>query len=215
MPKTPLNLAGRTFDRLTVIKRADRPRHWVCRCACGNEKTVHASNLLDGKSRSCGCLQKERASETSSTHGMTKHAIYHSWSSMLNRCTNPKNEDFKHYGGRGIEVCDRWRYFEQFRNDMLPSWAPGLTLEREDTNGNYEPGNCRWATQAEQLRNTRRTVMLDTPWGRMCQKDAAAKAGISVGALVHRLAANWPEDQLWRPSERVRPRARSLARRSI
>jgi hypothetical protein len=115
------------------------------------------------------------------------------------RCTNPNNSDFKHYGGRGIECCQRWLdSFDAFLEDMGDSWAPGLSIERIDNNGNYEPGNCRWATIQEQRRNTRNTVLIDTPWGRMHIMDAAINAGLTEPTLRARVNL-WPQERWFDP----------------
>ena len=89
-------------------------------------------------------------------HGMRRHPMYQSWCAMKSRCNNPNDKGYKHYGGRGIKICERWLIFENFMADMLPTWKPGLSLDRYPNNdGNYEPGNCRWATDSEQERNKR------------------------------------------------------------
>jgi hypothetical protein len=158
------DIAGQQFGRLTVVEcmpRAYRPplRYWRCRCICGNETIVRAS-ALQLRSRkppqSCGCWRFDFAR----THGMTringKHSpTFESWHAMLQRCTNPKINRFMHYGGRGITVCDRWHQFENFFADMGER-PPGLTLDRIDNDGNYEPSNCRWATVSEQNSNQQR-----------------------------------------------------------
>jgi hypothetical protein len=109
------------------------------------------------------------------------------------RCTNPNNSDFKHYGGRGIKVCDRWfGSFDAFLEDMGSSWVDGLSIERRDVNGNYEPSNCYWATQSQQMRNTRKSLIIDTPWGKLHWIEAAEKIGITSHAMWYRVK-HWPE----------------------
>lgn len=125
-----------------------------CICDCGELTTIFAHNF--GRTQSCGCIHGGGAH---TTHGMTKHHIYNAWRHMKSRCYNLNSSNYCDYGGRGITVCDRWfESFENFRDDMLPTWAPGLSLERKDNDGPYSPDNCVWATLREQSRNKRTTV---------------------------------------------------------
>ena len=139
-------------------RRVDRRVHVVC--DCGTVTTVFLKHLRSGASQSCGCLSRERASERRgaanpmTTHGLTRTPTYETWRSMLGRCLNLNAPSARHYSGRGITVCERWRTFENFLADM--GVRPyGRTLDRIDNDGNYEPGNCRWATPKEQRANQR------------------------------------------------------------
>jgi len=123
------------------------------------------------------------------THGMTNTPIYRQWAAMLDRM-RPTSRCYRNYGGRGISVCDAWRQFENFYADMGAEWRSGLTLDRwPDPNGNYEPGNCRWATGKQQALNTRRTNDIDTPWGRMPLGAAAELTGINRATISSRIKA--------------------------
>jgi hypothetical protein len=149
------------FGRLVVIDLAERGEHnhptrWNCLCDCGNSVVVRGSALRNHTTRSCGCLQKEHAKQLArtslATHGHTarsgKSPEYFSWCAMIQRCTNPKNNRYAIYGGRGISVCIRWteeKGFEHFLSDMGPR-PKGTTLGRFGDVGNYEPGNCEWQT---------------------------------------------------------------------
>jgi hypothetical protein len=122
------------------------------------------------------------------------HPLYGRWKALLHRCRSPESTSFERYGGRGISVCERWNKFENFLADMNPTFSPGLTIERIDNSKGYSKANCRWATYAEQARNTRNTALIDTPWGSLCLKDAASRAGMKWGTLRHRIHSGWPPD---------------------
>ena len=156
------NLAGQRFERLTALrpikKRANSGQIvWECICDCGKQHFVRSDSLRDGSVKSCGCLQKEIAKRHNTQHKMAKTSIYKRWQQMIQRCENPKDPSYKNYGGRGILVCERWNEFKRFLEDMGERPA-GLTLDRENNDGNYEPKNCRWATRKEQNQNKRNNV---------------------------------------------------------
>lgn len=198
------NLAGREYGRLTVVSLAgQRPRSgeslWACRCVCGTEKVVSTGKLQSGNTRSCGCLHDEMASARWRTHGQKKHHLYETWSGMRKRCNNAASAIYRHYGGRGIEVCDRWNDFALFLADMEPTWAPGLSLDRIDVNGNYEPSNVRWATKTEQANNRRDNIVMVTPEGQKTICLAAREAGLSFHTVYARRERGWPDDKLLLP----------------
>jgi hypothetical protein len=164
-------LTGQRFTRLAVIARAGSSKHgfslWDCICGCGTKVRTTAGELLNGGSKSCGCLRSDRSRERAfqrAKHGHCKNRVetrtYRSWRAMIVRCTNPKQKNWEAYGGRGIAVCERWRGdrgFQNFLSDM--GMRPeGQTLERVNVDGNYQPSNCRWATYSEQRRNQRPTA---------------------------------------------------------
>jgi len=192
--------AGQVYGRWTLVRLSQTvgtQGRWLCRCECGTEKEVSIANVASGKSRSCGCYHKQRIREALTTHGLSKHPIYNSWASMINRCTSPKNRDFQYYGARGINVCERWWNFQGFADDMFPTWQPGMTIDRIDPNGDYEPTNCRWLTIAEQQRNKRSNVLYDTPWGRITLPEAARKMGLSLGGLQGRIKSGRPMEEVF------------------
>jgi hypothetical protein len=119
-----------------------------------------------------------------------KHPIYNSWRGMIDRCTNPNNKQWHRYGGRGISVAPEWMVFANFHRDMASGWAPGLSNDRINNDGNYEPGNCRWATpKVQRLNTTLRINMIDTPWGRMTLGEAAERSGLDRTTIYSRLQA--------------------------
>lgn len=162
MGKLIFDLGGKRFGRLSVLQYIE-DGHWLVRCDCGTEKRACGHGLRRGRIKSCGCLSREMLLARSTRHGhagrRADSPTYVSYYSMMARCTNPSVWQWPMYGGRGIRVCARWMgSFDAFLADM-GARPPGTSLDRIDNNGNYEPGNCRWATRADQARNSRATKM--------------------------------------------------------
>jgi hypothetical protein len=173
MGRPAVDVTGQRFFRLVAIERvAESPPSWRCRCDCGGEKVVAGRNLRSGGVKSCGCWNREtgviagRVNGKVNTlrHGHTRNGRptpeYTCWQNMWARCRNPKNPKYADYGGRGIKVCDRWRDYAAFLADMGPQppplgWGLSWSVDRIDNDGNYEPGNCRWATPRDQRHNRR------------------------------------------------------------
>lgn len=155
------NLVGRRFGRLTVVSRAANKGAsvcWNCLCDCGKKKVIRSNDLKSGKSLSCGCLGASHRIAASSVHKGTGTRLYRIWKNMKTRTTNPKAQYYYLYGGRGIKVCDEWiNNFQAFQCWALShGYRDDLTIDRIDNDGNYEPGNCRWATAKQQQENKRK-----------------------------------------------------------
>ena len=162
------DLRGRRFGRLVALKDSGQRTgngcaRWVCRCDCGHETLVSSDKLLGARTRSCGCWQRERARETATRHGASKHPLYKTWSAMLARCHDENDPSFPRYGAKGIAVCGEWRADPwKFFHDMGPR-PPAHTLDRIDNSKGYSPENTRWADLITQNRNTRRSGRHDFP----------------------------------------------------
>jgi len=170
LSKPKIDLTGNRVGRLLILEYAqpnDSRRAWVCQCDCGARVEIRGVNLRTGKTKSCGCFKADRMAEgIGKRHGMYGTRENKSWSSMIERCTNPNVKSYADYGARGITVCDRWLSFENFFEDMGPR-PEGLTLDRKDNSLGYEPGNCKWSTAKEQQnnrRNSRRYLFRGRPY---------------------------------------------------
>jgi len=196
------DITGQRFARLTVIGRAenatDGTARWKCVCDCGDETVSSGSNLRRGSARSCGCLQKEHARRVvSKAHDAVRKYekrdyLYRAWSGIKTRCFNPKCREWHNYGGRGITVAEEWR------NDFLAFAAavghrptPDHSLDRIDNNGNYEPGNVRWATRIEQASNRRGNLALLVNGETLTASEAARRVGLPPNKVTQRLRYGW------------------------
>lgn len=187
------NLTGHVYHRLTVIDRAGSKNGnatWLCQCSCGNKCIVRGDHLRAGLSRSCGCLRIEENTTHGATHRRGRTPTYRTWLGMRQRCQCTGDNGFSGYGAAGITVCERWQSFANFLADMGER-PDGASIERIDNGQGYHPGNCRWASPREQMRNTRRTRVLTWRGRSLCLTDWAAHLGVSTGLLRRRLRNGW------------------------
>lgn len=187
------DLSGKTFGRLTVMhythSDSHRVPHYLCKCECGTEKIISSQSLKRGLTVSCGCYHRERHH----VHGITGHPLLDVYRHMKDRCSDPTYHAYKDYGGRGITVCDEWMNDAKAFYDWAVSngYKEGLTLDRVDNNGNYEPSNCRWATRTEQGNNKRNNIVLEFNGKAMTLHDWARALNINPGTLDSRLRNGW------------------------
>jgi hypothetical protein len=187
------------FGRVTVLHPSDRVRSHSpveCRCECGKTFFTEAYRLKHGITQSCGCLRRERnrqSGKARATHGLSKHPLYRVWSKMLGRCFCKTNKKYPIYGGRGVTVCERWRSFPNFLSDVGERPSPYHSLDRIDTNGNYEPSNVRWATQDTQQNNRRDNRLFTIGGQTKTSAEWARKYGVSPNLVRQRVDRNgWP-----------------------
>lgn len=200
-----IDLTGKRFGRLTVVRRYGtlngRQSTWLCKCDCGNEKVVTAGHLRQGNTLSCGCLAKETHVESgrkshigdrSRKHGDFGTKLYNVWNGMKTRCYNVNHKYYKDYGGRGIKVCDEWQKYIPFKEWAISNgYHEGLSIDRIDVNGNYEPSNCRWIPLSEQGMNKRNNVYYEYKGKRYSVKDIAKMTGLKERTIRGRFERGW------------------------
>jgi hypothetical protein len=197
---TKTNMIGKRFGRLVIIEKIinkSGPKIYKCRCDCGKEINVRLTSLKTGNSKSCGCLRRDSLLIANTKHGFSKigqiKGEYRSYYAMKNRCYNPDAVGYNQYGGIGIKVCERWlESFNNFIEDMGLKPSPLHTLDRyPDVNGNYEPGNCRWATKKEQGNNRRNTKYVIYEGEKVPLAVLAQKMGFNYDLVNRRLRIGW------------------------
>lgn len=195
------NLVGKRFGRLTVINQRREGEKYsyytvcYCKCDCGNYHKTRLKALTGKTCRSCGCLLKEYVKAPRPqirTHGKSKTKVFIAWVSMVQRCTNPKAQTWRYYGGRGIKVCKKWMKFENFYKDMGEPPTKNHSLDRIDNSKNYCKSNCRWATKKEQQNNTRYNHIIELPSGeKLTISQASERFNIHRKTISCRLKRNW------------------------
>lgn len=206
-PGTPKkDMKGMEFGRLKVGECAGRnskgAHFWNCHCVCGGSVVVQGFQLVCGRTTSCGCARSDANRRNKFKHGGRKgpdairKRLYTKWHGMKKRCGNPNNNEFKNYGGRGIRVCDRWKDFTLFCEDMQSTFKMGLTIERVDVNGHYEPSNCVWIPREEQAKNTRSNIRITFNGKTQCCAQWARETGISAYKISRRLKKGLPIEKV-------------------
>lgn len=202
-------LVGITFGRLTLVRRMDGPgrSRWECRCSCGNQTIVYEHELVRKNrigTRSCGCLARETARNLLFKHGGKGSVEYRTWQGMIERCKPGHKHKFPRYAERGIKVCERWLGpcgFHSFLADMGPRPPDKQSIDRIDNDGNYEPGNCRWATWQEQESNKSTNKLIEINGKVMTQSEAARRAALDPSAIRYRLRKGITGEALLAPRE--------------
>jgi len=200
-----MDLTNQRFGKLLVLgpfkKGPGRQRgfeySWLCRCDCGVEKYIKQEYLRSGKTNSCGCLRRETMAAKQFKHGYSRTRTYRSWQRIKQRCHDSNNPAYRDYGGRGIQMCSRWRdSFENFLADMGECPGDDFSIERIDNNAGYVPNNCRWATAKGQARNTRRNRILELDGKSLCLAEWVEITGIKRTTITQRLdACGWTVEE--------------------
>ena len=204
-----IDLVGQKFGKLSVISLSSNNHYnyvsrsavWLCKCDCGNLTNVIGNSLREGVTRSCGCLNKE----LKTTHGMKNTPEYQAWQGLKQRCGNSNDPSYNRYGGRGINVCERWlNSFENFYTDMGPKPSPDHSIDRyPNNNGNYEPGNCKWSTDTEQQNNRRDNIICIYEGKEHNATLLAREYNVSPKIFISRINSGWSvEDALKIPNRK-------------
>lgn len=189
-----IDLSGAKFSKL-LVKSFFGKRRWLCVCDCGNEAIVLSYHLKSGHTTSCGCNITKMLLDRNTTHNKRRTPEYGVWSDMKKRCENPNHRFYSYYGGRGIKVCEYWQSFDNFYKDMAPR-PDGLTIDRIDSNGDYSPDNCRWATRTEQTRNRKNSKFIEWRGQKIPLIEAAKMLGIKYSCIADRLRMGWTNEKI-------------------
>lgn len=201
MPKL-IDLTGQRFGRLVVIERADNSAdgraRWLCRCDCGQSKTVLGEHLKKGRTKSCGCAKSESSSKRFKKHGGRNSKLYRIWSNMKDRCNNPDCKVYSDYGGRGIKVCKEWiDDFSAFQKWALANgYKEGLTIDRKNNDKGYSPDNCRWTDRKIQGNNKRNCRYITYKGQRKTVAEWSDITGIPHDTLLYRLNHGWETERI-------------------
>ncbi|MDP1513110.1 hypothetical protein L8C07_26415 [Paenibacillus sp. CMAA1739] len=203
---------GKKYGRLMVVGYAGTNKHnsalWLCQCDCGEEHVTTTRQLTSGKSKSCGCLNRELAANRirknhKVTHRMSGTRFYHIWKGMIARCEKPKTNGYKNYGGRGIKVCEKWHVFENFMNDMHSKYLDhaklhgedNTSIDRIDVNGDYHKDNCRWETMSSQCSNRRKTKKYLIDNRLLSAVQVSREYNIGITTFIKRVERGWSHEE--------------------
>lgn len=200
---------GQRFTNL-VVKSRTQGRKFLCVCDCGNEREFAASDLTGGNNKSCGCRRAAEARRLLTVHGQFGSPLHKIWTRMISRCHRKSDNRFRFYGARGIAVCNKWRQsFMAFASDMGPRPSPAHSIDRINNDGNYEPGNCRWATRDVQMHNKRQRggERKIAAFGELLNSwDWSKKTGIRGKIIAERVFRyGWPAEKALTTPVRQRP----------
>lgn len=197
-----INLIGKKFGRLTVIKRVENTKNnktqWLCKCDCGNYIKVQSYLLTHNYTKSCGCIAIEKLKKRSITHGLSKSKIYAVYCTIKARCNNPNNNVYQYYGAKGVKLCSEWLNFENFYNWAINNgYKEGLSIDRINVNGDYEPSNCRWATKEEQSNNRSNNHLITYNNQIHTISEWSKITGLTKSAIQYRLSKKWDIEKIF------------------
>lgn len=208
------DINGKRFGKLTVIREGDKKvkpcgspvKMWICKCDCGNTTLVSTSDLNNGHTTSCGCVKRGMLGNITRKHGMTKTRIYKIYRGMISRCYSKSNPHYDLWGGRGIKICDEWlgeHGFENFMEwSMNNGYENGLSIDRIDNNGNYEPLNCRWTTWIVQANNTRKNIYVTYKGKTQSLPDWCRELGLEYNMIYLRYKRGWDTEKMFNQPKR-------------
>lgn len=213
-----IDLTGKKIGRWLVLKRVSNHNGrvaFLCRCECGTEREVLSQFLLNGQSKSCGCLNREKASERmkkmSKTHGLSKTRLYSIWKNIHSRCLNKNNPGYQNYGGRGITLCDEWHDYKNFYQwSMSNGYKDDLTIDRIDVNGSYEPSNCRWTSKKMQGNNKRNNYYIEYNGETKTLMEWAECLHMNYDKLKYRIYHNWSIEDAFSQDNRGKKMVRCI-----
>ena len=189
------NLVSMRFGNLIVTEFSEISKHgkarWKCQCDCGKNTIVVGSSLVNGGTKSCGCMMRHFVSLSKIKHGMCRTHEYYVWCAMIRRCSSPNDPAYHNYGGRGIHVCERWKSFIHFIEDMGSRPSAKHTIERMNNKNGYSPENCTWEIRKKQSRNTRQNKLITYMGKTQCLADWTDEFGIDERVLRYRASKGW------------------------